>query len=61
MNKCEFNFFALLLVLCLALGYCGPCVNEKVVTELNNTNKELHNINQNLEKIILNKDRDMLG
>ena len=60
MNKCEFNFFALLLVLCLTLGCCGPYINEKVVKELNNTNKELHNINQNLEKIISNKNGDML-
>lgn len=57
MNKCEFDFFALLFVLCLALGCCGPCVNDKVVTELSYTNKELHNINQNLEKIIINENR----
>ena len=34
MNKCKFDFFALLFVLCLTLGCCGPCINEKVVTEL---------------------------
>lgn len=54
--KEEFDFFALLIVLCLSLGCCGSCVNKEVVTELCNTNTELHNINQNLEKIIINEN-----